>query len=280
MGFALVAIPAALPAESSEFPTAEWVVDQILDRAVRVAQDTEGCSYIYEQRARVEELDAKNQVLHATEKTYRVFLIQGFPFSRLIGIEGQSLSASELRKEDLREREFRRRITDRDFESMAERKETWVNRELMARYHFTVERREVYEDRTMLVLDFAPRAGLPPAQRIQDQILNRLAGRLWVDEADFEVGKMEVRLIEGFSLGWLGILGSIQECDIEFKRLRMPDGCWVNRGYSVFLTGRKLFMPMRLRMTEKCSGFRENRAAHPGLRPPAEPPPTPRNPGM
>jgi hypothetical protein len=246
----------AVPTDAgTPLPAPELVVDRILARAKMVAEDTRGCAYTYEQRTRLEELDAQGKVIQTTEKTYRVSLIQGFPFSRLISIQGKTLSPAELRKEDQREQEFMRKISARDFESMVKNQETWITRELMDRYDFTVQAREVHAGRPTLVVDFVPHLIQPPVYTVQDRILGRLAGRLWVDEADAEVAKLEIHLTSGFSLGWLGILGSVQQCHARLERRRQPEGCWINSRHSVFIVGRKILSPVRLRSIAESSLF-------------------------
>jgi hypothetical protein len=243
-------------AADAALPKASVVVDRILERAAWVAGDSEGCAYTYDQRARMEELDAKGKVLKATEKTYLVYSIQGLPFSRLTRIEGEKLTEAQLREENRKEEEFRKKLTARDFGSMAKNKETWITRELMDRFEYVVHSREVHDGREMLVVDFVPHLNPPPERQIQDRILGRLAGRMWVDEEEAEVAKIEMHLTEGFSLGWLGILGSLQQCDVRLERQRQSEGCWLNLRHSFYLVGRKLISPMRIRSVSESSSFR------------------------
>jgi hypothetical protein len=258
MACVIPASGAASAHPDSDLPDASSVVTRVLERAAQVARNTNAAPYIYDKRSLVEELDAKGQSIKATEKIYRVVIVQGLPFSRLVKIEGRDLTATELRKEDLQEQEFRRKITARDFNTMARQKETWINRELLDRYEFKILRREVFEGRSTLILDFSPKKNQAPAGKVQDRILSRLAGQIWVDEADAELAKLDVHLGEPFSIGWLGLIASIHQCDLAVQRQRLPDGYWVNLKHTMFLVGRKLLSPMRYRTTEASSSFRKN----------------------
>src|SRR5438105_3298258 len=64
------------------------LLNRVIARSTRVAQDTNSAKYSYNKRSRVEELNSRGEILRSTEKTYDVVLIQGWPFSRLIKIQG------------------------------------------------------------------------------------------------------------------------------------------------------------------------------------------------
>jgi len=106
------------------------------------------------------------------------------------------------------------------------------------------------------VLTFEPRAGELPVQGTQDRLLNRLAGKLWVDEEDADAVKVSVSLVETLSMGWFGILGSLSKCELTLERLRMPDGVWANARQTLELQVRKLASTKRFRMTEMSGGYR------------------------
>jgi hypothetical protein len=130
-----------------------------------------------------------------------------------------------------------------------------VTREITDRFDFTVVRREPWEGRPTLVLDFAPKPVQPAVTATPDQILSRLAGRLWVDEQDADLANLQLHLTEPFSLGWLGVLGSLKQCELNLRQQRAPEGVWLARKQTLLLVGRKLASTMRYRITEEGSGF-------------------------
>jgi hypothetical protein len=137
---------------------------------------------------------------------------------------------------------------------MREKKEAWIKPELLARFNFDVVSNEVYANRQTWILEFKPKAGAPD-ETVQDRIYNRIAGRLWIDQEDAEITRIEAHLTEDLSLGWLGVLGSLKTCDLTLERQRMPEGVWVNAKQILLLVGRKLFSTVRYRATEESSGF-------------------------
>jgi hypothetical protein len=96
---------------------------------------------------------------------------------------------------------------------------------------------------------------------MEDKVLNRLAGQVWVDEAEAEVLQVRVGLTEDLSLGLFGMIGSIKRCDVNIERQRLPDNVWVKKSFAVLLAGRKVFSPMGYRTVEEFYNFRkpENR---------------------
>jgi hypothetical protein len=92
---------------------------------------------------------------------------------------------------------------------------------------------------------------------LQDKLLNRLTGTVWVDEQDADAAKLSVSLTETVSLGWLGILGSLSQCQLLLERQRMPEGAWINARQSLMIQCRKLAAPMRFRLREESSDYKK-----------------------
>lgn len=245
-----------------QLPDASAVTRRMIERAQAVARAELGPPYLYEKRSLLEELDASGQTLKSEEKIYQVRLIAGFPFNRLVKIQGRDLTADELKKEQQKEEKFQKKFVSVDAKQMAARKEGWVTGRLLDRYQFEVKERIILSNRATLVLTFTPKTGRLPDQTIQDKLLNRLAGTVWVDEADADAARLEVRLLEPFSLGWLGILGSLSQCELSLDRQRQPDGVWLNAKQVLLIQYRKLTSTRHFRTTEDSGNFK-----------PAEPPP-------
>lgn len=237
-------------------PAAAEVVEKLLARSAEVARADQATVWVYDKTSVIEELGSKGQVTGSTEKLHRVRTVRGIPFSRLVKIQGQPLSEGERQKEDQREAEFRKRISGRDANAVASRKEALITRELVDRYRFEVRKREMIGGRPTLRLSFAVKPEKAAKEAgIQDRILNRLAGTLWVDEASSEVARLHVELTEGLSLGWLGILGSLSECRFSLVRRPMPDGAWLPLTQETQITARKLTSSVHFRVKEESANF-------------------------
>jgi hypothetical protein len=238
-------------------PPASDVTHRMIERAQAVARAEQGPRYMYEKRALTERLDAAGHTLTSEEKIYLVTLIADVPFNRLIKVKGRELSSEELRREDAREQRFRQKFVSPEAKKSAARREGWVTRELLDRYQFEVKERVMLSNRPTLVLTFKPKGGELPSGTVQDKLLNGMAGRLWIDEGDADTVRLVVSLEEPVSFGWLGLLGSLNRCDLCLERQRMPDGVWINAKQELLLHFRKLTAMTRSRVIEESSGFRK-----------------------
>ena len=90
--------------------------------------------------------------------------------------------------------------------------------------------REMVNGRSALVVDF-----LPPAKRIRerdlmDRIVNRTAGRAWVDEEDYTLTRLQAHLVDRLLL--FAGFGAILNGNYSFDRERTPEGVWYSRDTS------------------------------------------------
>jgi hypothetical protein len=242
---------------AEQLPDASEVTRRMIERSQTVAGTGEGPQYTYEKRALLERLDAAGRSLSSEVKVYKVTLIAGLPFNRLVRIQDRELSSEESNREDAREERFRQRFITADAKKLAAQREGLVTPELLGRYQFVVERRVVLSNRPTLVLAFKPKEGTLSSSTVMDKLLNHMAGRVWIDEADADTARIEVGLVEPLSLGWLGWLASLNQCEMSLERRRMPDGVWINTKQSMLIQCRKLTANLRFRSTEVCSRFQK-----------------------
>jgi len=237
-------------------PSASEVTRRMIERAEAVARTEQGPQYTYEKQSVLEHLDAAGRLIRSEEKLHEVILIRGLPFNRLVKIQGRELTAEELRKEETKEEKFQQRFVSADRRKLAAQKAALVTPELLDRYQFAVQQRVVLSNRPTLVLTFKPKDMNLPARKVQDKLLNRMAGTVWVDEADADPVRVVASLVEPVSLGWLGWLGSLTGCELSLERQRMPDGAWINSRMTFLMSYRRLTTSLRFRLTEVSRGFR------------------------
>jgi hypothetical protein len=240
-----------------KLPEAAELTRRMVERAEAVAHGDQGLRFTYDKRSVQQELDGHGQTNKSTEKFYQVTLVGGFPFNRLVKIQGRDLTSAELKKEQQREDRFREKLDSGQVKRKALDKEAWVTPELMDRFEFTVKERVLLNNRPTLVVAFRPKTGQASAKTLQDKVINRLAGTLWVDEADADAAKLSVSLGESVSLGVLGILGSLDRLELSLERQRLPEGVWVNLRQTMLIHARKLVSTSRYRILEESSGFKK-----------------------
>lgn len=243
----------ASTSDAATLPPATNVLDRVLKRVSQLSRESDKPKYTYEKRSLVEELNAEGETVDSTEKIYHVELIGGWPYTRLVQVKGEKLTQEQINKENQKEQQFRKNVSGRETPRPAQR-QPWLTSDLLNKFEFNVVGSEMRNQRKTLVLEFHPKAG-NPEKTMQDKIINRFAGRIWVDDEEADIAKMEASLTDELSLGWLGVIGSLKKCEMNLDRQRLEDGTWVNRDQTILLLGRKVFSPMRFKATEESRGF-------------------------
>ena len=106
-----------------------------------------------------------------------------------------------------------------------DRKDFPLNQELLDHFRFTIVRRDVVHDRPALVLDFSPVQHSLPAMSLKDYFLNKVAGRVWIDEEECALVQADVRLTQSASVA-AGLIGTVKGLWYHLERERTLDGYW------------------------------------------------------
>jgi hypothetical protein len=255
----LFLVSCALVCQSAN-PTGDGLPDasEVMRKVVQRADDTENAreaKYTFEKHATIEELDASGTPTKTRQETYQVIPIEGARFSRLIKTQGRDLTSEEIEEQNRKESEFRKKIGRKSASSNPD--EDWLDAHLVERFDFRVEGREKSQGRSLLILSFHPKKNRGAEKSLEDRVLSRLAGTLWIDEQEAEVARLSVGLTEDLSLGWFGMIGSLKQFDLQISRERLADGTWVTQSQTVVLSGRKVLSTMRYRTRDEYSNFQE-----------------------
>ncbi|HVV73465.1 MAG TPA: hypothetical protein VHI52_18475, partial [Verrucomicrobiae bacterium] len=140
-----LSVEGATAAESS-LPDAAAVMQNVLRRAEAEGKADPAAGYSYEKHSLVEELDAEGKPTRTTDQTYTVFPIGGVPYSRLVKVQNRSLTPREMREQDRKEAEFRKKVAGPDAEKAAKANHQDLDPALVARFDFQVERRTLFGD--------------------------------------------------------------------------------------------------------------------------------------
>jgi hypothetical protein len=110
---------------------------------------------------------------------------------------------------------------------------------LISRFEFTLVGREIVNGRSALVLDFQPADRKLPVNSYKDYFINKAAGRVWVDEADYAIARADLHLTQQVNvLG--GLAGAVWKFTYSFERDRTPEGLWFSRHVDWHLEGREV----------------------------------------
>ncbi len=231
-------------------PSIDTILSNVVARYQSVSTQRQTV-YNYKQTTVIEELDSKGTVKERKEKFYDVKLIGGMPRAKLLLVNGKQLTGKALKDEEERDKKRAQRFDEKkdtpDYEVL-------VSKELISRYNFRFKGREELNGRDAYVLSFAPRSDDLPIDKMQDRVLNKLSGLVWVDCEDFEVARADLHLSDRVKLLG-GFIGALDIFDLELNRARSPYGAWYNQVGSLRVEGRKLFSPIRFKAKESAQEF-------------------------
>jgi hypothetical protein len=122
-----------------------------------------------------------------------------------------------------------------------EKSDFQLTEDLLKRYTCTLVGRETIRERPALVIDFKPASDDLPVRNLKDRFINKGAGRVWVDEADAALVKVDVHLTESVNVVG-GLVGAVHQCSYQFDRQRTADGLWFTTRVTWHLEGRQVFV--------------------------------------
>jgi hypothetical protein len=253
--FATALCPVLLTArDKPSLPRPEEIVQRLVERAKawKEKDENEEKQLSYRERMVIDKLRADGALENHEEKVYQVVPVNGEPTPKLVQKNGKPPSPSDLKEEEARlrkEREASRKRKDSDPGNTIE-----LNEELVGKYDFEMAGEEVVEGRRAYVLTFKPKSKNLPVRRKLDYALNRLAGKVWVDQEDYEIAKADMRLTESAQLWW-GLLASLHEFILVFEQSKLPDGFWFVNHFDMTVDVRFLFTRVHLKQEDWLSDF-------------------------
>jgi hypothetical protein len=184
-------------------------------------------------------LDGDGRVKSSETKIYEVTPIGDNSVERLLSVNGKDLSASEQEKEDKRvQKEVEETIKQNEKEKQkkeqrrAREKEKGEDDDDITILAFlrisdiTSVRRETFRGHEVIAFDFEPRKGFKAKNRAEE-IINKLAGTIWVDEAAQQIARLEARLTDSFKIGG-GMLASIgASTAFAFEQEKVDGELWL-----------------------------------------------------
>ena len=206
--------------------------------------------------------DGDGRVKETETRVYEVTPVGSAFVERLMSVNGRELSASEREKEDKR--------VQKEVEDIIKRREKREEKEERARARgeekkddgdveikdflriseITSVRREVFRGHEVIAFDFEPRKGFKPRNRAED-IVNKLAGTIWVDEAAQQIARLEARLTDSYKIGG-GVLASIgASTAFSFDQEKIDDDVWLPASMEANVSARVLLLAKFNRSVER-----------------------------
>ena len=188
----------SLHAQSKQgLPSPEGIIWKAVERARWANTQKHEGKFTFTQLSVIEKLDNGGAVKEREERVYQAFSIEGTPYYKLIQRNGKPLSDKALKQEQEREREFRQRLAEnkrkKDKDKAKDDDDVAFNEELVSKYRFEMVSLEPVNGRPAFLLAFEPKSKKLPVRRSMDRMLNKLAGKLWLDQESYEISKVEDR---------------------------------------------------------------------------------------
>lgn len=201
--------------------------------------------YTYTVRSVEKQLDGKGQVKKTEIKTFDVMDIDGEQVNRLIEKDDKPLSEKDAAKEGARvqkiidkrknESEGDRRKREEKEEKEREDGRKFV-KEIADAYTFKLLGTEAVGGRDAWVIEAEPRPDFVPKMK-ESKFLAKFHGRMWVDEKDLQLSKLDAEAIDTVSVGW--VLARIHKgAHFMLEQTRVNDEVWLPRQLSFNIDAR------------------------------------------
>jgi len=121
------------------------------------------------------------------------------------------------------------------------RSDILLNEDLVSRFVFTIVGQELLNGRPAWVVDFVPANKELPERNLKERFINKAAGRIWIDAADYSLVKADLHLTQQVNVGW-GLIGAVWAFHYGFERTRTADGLWFPSEVDWHLEGREVII--------------------------------------
>ena len=208
-------------------------------------------TYTYDVDVVREDLDKDGRVTKRESRRFEVFYVKGRPVRRLVAEDGRPLGSERQARVD---REVEEKVDDINQQRVAVESPAVRLSQILERYDFRAVGRETIDGRTAIVLEFTALPGSRPLPR--DDVLRNLAGRVWMDEAEREVVRAEVRNTVGLKF-FLGLGASLSMVSGTFEFRKVGDTLWLPLRDETRADGRMLlFKTFRKRIVHTYGNYR------------------------
>ena len=261
-------------ADDPPLPSSEEVLRKVLAavKSPEVRRASERFRSV--QHTTIEKFDDKSRLREREDRVYDVGPLGGGVYARLVEKNGKSLTPADLQDEQQRQQRFLERSSTQRFGG-GDSDRVPLDQELFDRYKSEVVGREMLDGRSTIVLSFVPRALDLPIRRRQDYVLNKLTGKVWIDEQDWEIVRADAHLTDRVRV-LLGLVATLDKVEIHFEQIRMGDAVYLPLKLSANFEGRKLFTALHENVTVTWTSQRPADATTNAASPPAQPAASPK----
>jgi hypothetical protein len=185
--------------------------------------------YTFTEKRVEQRLDGKGAVKKTKTDVYEVYpsLESGRMYRRLVARDGVPVPEKELAEQDRKheaEVEKAERRSGGDDEDR--REEERIVEELPRIYDVEIIGRETMDERSVILVAFAPRPGYKAVTK-GGKFLQKITGRAWVDEEDRQLVRIEAKLLDNLGVGPAGVVRLQKGATSYFHRRKVNGEIWL-----------------------------------------------------
>jgi hypothetical protein len=186
--------------------------------------------YTYQEREQDRQFDSNGSITKTESQTSEVMVLAGQPYRKLIAKDDKPLPAKDARHEDEKmDRELSRResMSAQDRASLEKKREESRKflREVPDAFKFTLAGQENVGGRPAWVIDAEPNPDFKP-RTMQGRILQKIRGKLWIDQGEYQWVKADMHVLDAISLGW-ALFRIAQGGSIYYQQKRVNEEVWL-----------------------------------------------------
>ena len=245
-------------------PTPAESPRDIVAHSLKAGNDTAAIAtqYTYQQRDVVKELDSSGRVKNTKTELHEILFLGGKRYERLIEKDDKPLSPAEARKEQakiekatqeasrLSPEERERRFTDFKRQRAKQRDSL---QDIPDAYDFNLLAKPVLNGRPCYLIQAQPR---PAFRGKNSNLLKRMGGKLWIDQADYEWVRVEADVLDDVSFGlFLAKLSKGGKFTLE--RLRVNNEVWLPKQLTAKVSARALVKGFHFEQVTTFSNYKK-----------------------
>ena len=251
----LKALAKAAEARGEQAITAEEIVEKMrVAEMRREATSKKSFVYTFLRNVVTEDLNSAGETTKRVTKTYRAF--SDYRDQVLLKVDGRKPTPKEFEADRKENRKRQRRLLDSGKKGKGDteirgRKFDQYRDKFIPRLIGT----EVIADRPTYIIQLVPDPSHKLKSSVVDRMMNQMLTKLWIDQEEFQVAKVEIELIHPITF-LAGIAASLREIKFTIHQKRLTPEIWVDQNVSAFIDVRILLGTFRFRMSSESSDFK------------------------
>ncbi|HTS77616.1 MAG TPA: hypothetical protein VMG40_15495 [Bryobacteraceae bacterium] len=186
--------------------------------------------YTYQEREQDREFDSKGSVTKTESQTSEITVLVGQPYRKLIAKDDKPLPQKDAHREDEkmdRELSHRENMSPQDRANLEKKRQESRKflREVPEAFHFTLAGEEKVSGRPAWVIDAEPNPDFKP-KTMQARILQKIRGKVWIDQSEYQWVKADMHVLDAISLG-LALFRIAPGGSIYYEQKRVNDEVWL-----------------------------------------------------